>query len=243
MKNKLIKIACIGDSITAGSPGISYVQYLQQVKCKKYGIGGDTLSGLLKRINSVVKKDSYSAYIIEIGANDILLPFLLNYSELWKKVVKRIIARGSVPLLNVDNFIAEYQGLLICLLNLKAKVIVVSIPCLGEKLEEGLNLKVNEYNRCIKELCIKLNVAYVDFNAWQKETIGKSHTASDYFIHRDFNKVMADSLMTALGFSEYISSKRSLIVTIDGVHLNHRGARGLANLIDDNIKEFALDFN
>lgn len=240
--NKINKIACFGDSITAGNPGISYVQYLQKSICKKYGIGGDTVSGLLNRMITISQKKIFSAYIIEIGANDILLFFLLDYSESWRKIVKRIIARGSVPLSNVDDFIAEYQRLLIFLLNLKVKVVVVSIPCLGEKAEEGLNQKVNEYNQCIKKLCVKLNVAYVDFYVWQKESIEIINNASDYFIQKDYYKVMKDSLLTALGFSEFMSRKRSLIVTIDGVHLNHRGARGLANMIDESIKEFALDF-
>jgi lysophospholipase L1-like esterase len=242
MGNRLTRIACIGDSITAGNPGVSYVQYLKQRKCKKHGIGGDTILGLSNRINSIVKKDSYSTYIIEIGANDILLPFLLKYSESWQKAVKKIIARGIIPSSNVDNFIAEYQRLLIYLQNFKIKIIAVSIPCLGEKLEGELNLKVNEYNRCIKKLCKELNVVYVDFNAWQKETIEKYYIGSAYFIYRNFYKIMVDSLITTLGFSKYISSKRNLIVTIDGVHLNHIGARALANLIDESIKGFTLDF-
>jgi len=42
-----------------------------------------------------------------------------------------------------------------------------------------------------------------------------------------------DSFMTTLGLSDYLSKKRNLLVTIDGVHLNHTGASNLAFLISN----------
>ena len=223
-------IACFGDSITAGNPGVSYLRFLQTKRCKNFGIGGDTLSGLSGRVHNFLRETSCNEYIIEIGANDILLPFLSNYSKTWNKTVKRIIARGSIPLSNVNDFKFEYEKL-ICMLSNK-KVIVISIPCLGENTKSVLNLKVDEYNQCIKNLCQKYDIAYIEFNNWQKEIIETKIAGSSYFISKDYYNVLIDSVITTyLDFSECISKKRKLTGTVDGVHLNKKGAKGLANLI------------
>lgn len=238
MKTKSFEIVCFGDSITNGNPGVSYLRYLQS-SCKNYGIGGITLLELSNRIKSIVVNEPYKTCILEVGANDILLPFLLNYSKSWREKTKRIIDRGSIPLATSEEFINEYQKLLHFLLNQQASVIVVSIPCLSENLEWSLNLKVNEYNQCVEKLCKQLNITYIDFNTWQKEIIIKTSISSDYFIHKDYYTVMTDTLMTTMGFSEYLSKKRKLFVTVDGIHLNHRGARGLALLVNNYLSLFS----
>ncbi|QSQ09693.1 hypothetical protein H0A61_02072 [Koleobacter methoxysyntrophicus] len=229
-------IACFGDSITAGRPGVSYLRYLKGNKdYRNFGLGGDTLLGLSKRIGCFLMKSSCKEFIIEIGANDILLPFLSKYSKAWNKTVDRIIARGSIPLSKVADFIEEYEKL-ICKLSDK-QIKVISIPCIGENIESDLNAKVNEYNESIRNLCIKYGVAFVDFNKWQKEIINNSNPGTGYFISKDPFDVMIDSLTTTyLGFSSWISKKRKLILTVDGIHLNKNGAKGLARLIEENVK-------
>lgn len=86
-------------------------------------------------------------------------------------------------------------------------------------------------------MCIKYGVAYVDFNKWQKEIINNSNPGTGYFISKNPFDVMIDSLITTyLGFSSWISKKRKLIVTVDGVHLNKKGAKGLAHLIEEDVE-------
>ena len=66
-----------------------------------------------------------------------------------------------------------------------------------------------------------------------KEVIKSSGFESDYFMPKDTNHVKLDVLTTTfLGLSTMISNKRKLTVTVDGVHLNKQGAKGLANLIN-----------
>ena len=49
---------------------------------------------------------------------------------------------------------------------------------------------------------------------------------------------MIDSLITTyLGFSNWVSKKRMLNVTVDGIHLNEYGAKGLAHLIEEMMEE------
>lgn len=229
-------IACFGDSITAGHPGISYFRYLKRKNdYQNFGLGGDTLLGLSKRIGCFLMKSSCKEFIIEIGGNDILLPFLKKHSKEWAKIVDRLIARGSVPLPKAADFTEEYEKLIWKLSDKKIKAI--SIPCIGENIESDLNAKVDKYNESIKNLCIKYGVAYVDFNKWQKEIINNSNPGTGYFISKNPFDVMIDSLITTyLGFSSWISKKRKLIVTVDGVHLNKKGAKGLAHLIEEDVE-------
>ena len=224
-------IACFGDSITVGRPGTSYLKYLKYKRnYRNFGLGGDTLLGLSKRIDDFLMESSCDKFIIEIGCNDILLPYLRDCSKRWTKVVDKIIARGSVPLSKSSDFTAQYEKL-ICKLSDK-KIIIVSIPCIGENLENDLNQKVVEYNGSIKNLCKKYGITYIDFNVWQREKINKEPT-SDYFITKNPFNMILDSFTTAdLGLSSWISKKRKLTVTVDGVHLNEEGAKGLAYLIE-----------
>jgi lysophospholipase L1-like esterase len=226
------KIACFGDSITEDRPGISYLRYLKK-NYLNFGLGGDTLLGLTKRIDCYLSKHPCNTFIIEIGTNDILLPFLRKRTGRWRKIVDRLIARGSVPLATRSDFAVEYERLICKLLD--RKIFVVNIPCLGENLENDLNVKVRAYNEVIENLCQKYGITYIDFNGWQREIIN-NNPVSDYFISENPYVTLLDSLTTTyLGLSSWISKKRKLVLTVDGVHLNKRGAKGLADLIEKNV--------
>lgn len=225
-------IECFGDSITVGSPGKSYIKYLKNKKeYLNYGKGGDTLLGVANRIEKYLLESSCDNFIIEIGANDILLPFLKNHSKKWIPVVDRKERLGSEITINKEDFIENYEKLL-CLLKDK-QIKIVTIPCLGENLESELNKKVDEYNQVIKMLCNKYNIKLIDFNLWQKQIIKSSGSFSNYFIQKNPFDVMLDSLLTTyINFTTLISKKRNLLLTVDGVHLNKDGAKGLACLIE-----------
>lgn len=224
-------IACWGDSITVGRPGESYLKYLHSRNdYHNHGCSGETLSGLSTRIDSFISRSAYQDVIIEIGANDILLPFLRGHSTAWNHKVHNLILRGSNPLSQVDDFKREYEKLIWKLEGKNVKVI--SIPCIGEVINSDLNRKVDEYNDSIQELCEKYHITYIDFNKWQKKAIGVSEFRSDYFISSSIYGIMIDSVLsTKLGLSDFISKIRRLVVTVDGVHLNKYGAQNLARLI------------
>jgi len=229
--NKKSKIACFGDSITVGRPGTSYFRYLKnKEKYHKFGLGGDTLLGLTKRVDDFLTQSSCNEFIIEIGCNDILLPFLRGRSYRWMKIVEQHTKRGSVQLSRASDFATQYEKLINKLSD--KKIIVVSIPCIGENLESDLNKKTIEYNEYIKKLCEKYSITYIDFNGWQREVI-KNNPSPDYFISENPFNMMLDSVTTTyFGLSNWISKKRKLMVTVDGVHLNEKGAKGLAGLIE-----------
>ncbi|MBB6063226.1 lysophospholipase L1-like esterase [Thermosipho japonicus] len=82
---------------------MSYVKYLGK-EFLNYGKGGDTTLGLYNRLKNFLNSQAVENIIIEIGTNDILLPFLYNYSPEWQKTVKKIIASGRIPSKNIEEF-------------------------------------------------------------------------------------------------------------------------------------------
>jgi lysophospholipase L1-like esterase len=226
-----------GDSITEGVPGVSFVKYInKKIKTKNEGFGGDTVIGLRNRITFDNKDNNYF-YVIQIGTNDILLPFLKEYSSMWKYQVEKIIKSGRIPCNNEDQFRQEYQGLILELKEKKKSFLTINIPCIGEDLNSSLNKKIDKYNDIIKELAIECDFDYVDYNSWQKSILGKFQNRNKYFIPKQPHKMMFDSILTSLfPISNYLSSKRELVLTTDGCHLNDKGAKGLATLVEKKLK-------
>ncbi|MBN1648243.1 MAG: hypothetical protein JW874_09435, partial [Spirochaetales bacterium] len=113
--------------------------------------------------------------------------------------------------------------------------IIINIPCLGENLNSELNIRVDTYNQQLKSLCTRQGKILIDVNEWQKQIIRNKNKPSDYFIPEEAGLMLADSLLSFWGLSTFLSGRRGLSVTIDGVHMNHAGAKGLAALVLDKL--------
>jgi lysophospholipase L1-like esterase len=226
---------CFGDSITKGVPGVSYLKYLdKKQKYKNFGLGGDTIIGLSKRIKGQLEKNEYKNYIIQIGTNDILLPFLSRYSQKWNTQVNNLMKNGRLPCNDIQQFEEKYRQLLSELLNADKSITVINIPCIGENADSELNRKVDAYNLAIKDVANDFNVGLIDFNGWQKNILNQYSIVEPYFITKEPLDMVLDSLLTPLSLlRKKISNKRGLNLTVDGCHLNDIGARGLAELVQD----------
>lgn len=128
----------MGDSITEGVPGVSFFKYLNKnIETKKKGLGGDAVIGLKSRITYDDKDKNY-VYIIQIGTNDLLLPFLKRHSSKWKNQINRIIKSGRIPCSDEDQFKQEYQGLVLQMKDKNKSFLTINIPCIGEDLNSPL---------------------------------------------------------------------------------------------------------
>jgi lysophospholipase L1-like esterase len=224
-------IRVFGDSITSGVPGAAYCDCLKgRITFKQYGLGGDTVTGLIRRLCRVAMA-AEDMVIVEIGTNDILLPYLKSTSKNWQRLVSSIERSGRIPVGSMEEFSEKYRILAEILS--EHRVVFVSIPCIGEDIESEVNAKVDSYNAVIKEICTEQKGWYVDFNQAQKNEIRRGlRRSNSYVVGEDSTTMMFDVVATkVLGLTEYLSRKRELITTIDGVHLNQRGATLLANMI------------
>jgi lysophospholipase L1-like esterase len=226
---------CFGDSITKGVPGVSYLKYLvNKQRYKNFGLGGDTLVGLSNRIKRHIESNESKRYIIQIGTNDILLPFLSGYSPKWNPRIDSLVKNGRLPCNDVQQFEEKYRQLLSELLNADKSITVINIPCIGENANSELNRKVDAYNLAMKDVANNFNVGLIDFNSWQKNIFNQYIDVEPYFITKEPLDMVLDSLLTPISLlRQRISNKRGLHLTVDGCHLNDIGARGLAKLVQD----------
>lgn len=230
-------VLCFGDSITEGRPGATYLKYVKSRKLfRNFGLGGDTLIGMTKRLERVIDDPKYSGsrtIIIGIGTNDVLHPFLKNYTRSWNRIVNGLALRGSVPCRDEAEFRERYEYLLQMLKQAGKEVIIFGIPLLETDIAE-LNQMAVSCNEIIKELCGKFMLTYIDIMSFQREIkVRQNNAGSRFFSKNVFEPVVLAILTTYLPFTDAVSKKRGLAVTVDGVHMNTVSAKGLAGLIDN----------
>lgn len=224
-------ILCFGDSLTRGVPGTTYIKFLKDKrKYKNYGVGGDTVSGMTKRLKKKLNKSD--CFIIGIGTNDVLLPYFENYSKTWSLAIKFKKIKHVFPAKDIKEFAKNYEEMLKLLKN--KKVIVFGIPYFESVLEE-LNEQATEYNKVIEDLCNKYNIDYINI----KEEQLKYKNLGEYEIPTNWLEVPHDVAITRRQKNiDKLSKKRGLKLTIDSIHFNTKSARMLAKLITKKIKSF-----
>ncbi|NMH71673.1 SGNH/GDSL hydrolase family protein [Bacillus sp. RO2] len=208
-----MKIACIGDSLTEGKPGVSYFKMLKKkypdIKFVNLGKGGETVKSLHTRISKNKIDRNYDLAFLWIGVNDI-------YSKLLK-VQAQPITRNS------EEFRECYENVLEIIKQSSKKVVVVSPGLIGETLNSS-NRGLLNLSMILKEMSKEhKNVSFIDLHqafTHQLETLqstdylstGLGRLVKDVFLYRSPKSV------------DRLSAKRGLHLTIDGVHLNSKGA-------------------
>ena len=232
-------ILCFGDSLTIGTPGISYLRYLHnRNQYKNLGVGGDTLTGMTERIQSSLADPDTQEFIIGIGTNDILLPHMEKRSEQWNTAVELMVKLGKVILRDIGEFETAYASLLDQVIAAGKTVTIFGMPVIGEDLDSDLNKLADVYNLLICRLCQERDIPFVDFKYLQKRKIEQHGGHNPYLLSDHPGTAIGDTLWTTLlPFTERVSKKRGLIMTVDGVHLNRSSAKLLARMLEKARKE------
>jgi lysophospholipase L1-like esterase len=214
-------ILFIGDSITEGKLGINFVEMIQRrypdTLCHNKGHGGDTMQEIATRLIRILKKDKhkYSTIVIEAGLNDILLPHLkLRWPVMRNKWITSVSQIGIV----LDQMLKT----IISLTN--AKIILTTLSCIGELFESPLNQQRRLISEQIKLIGYRYDANIADVGSAFDEIIIKSNS-SDYLLDNPVNIVFDYFRSKKLKWADKVSSKRNLKLTIDGGHLNSKGAK------------------
>lgn len=243
-----MKLLFVGDSITEGITGVGYVQKIQKLmpyaKVDNLGLGGDTLIGITNRLIEHLKTDSdYDAIVIEAGHNDLLVPVLETQSMPYRVTAMTLKARGSTPIEEVEAFKKVYRTTLKAVLKLtRAKCFVTTLSCMGEKLSTPINLKRAAYNKAISSLVEEMasEVHLIDvgkrFDAHLIQLETTPYLLDDFFSNfvKDAHNEISEEAASEL------SQKRGLFLTIDGVHLNGKGAALYTEIIYASLVQFFL---
>ena len=236
--NKKI-IACIGDSLTHGNIGQSWVDYLREEFPNDIflneGINANTAWQVLQRLEPILECKP-DLIILMIGTNDALGSFDVDSGLRYKK-------NNNLP--EVPSF-EKYKEQLVELIDkivLSSKVALCTLPPIGENKDSEVNQHVNKFNDYIKFVADDKNLSLlpVSESLWFEIQSRKYQLKSDYnpktfpFLRRVFGGIFHHYLLKQ-SWNDIAKAKGQWIL-FDQIHLNERGAEIVFKLAKKFISE------
>jgi len=228
-----MNIAFIGDSITEGIPGVSYIDMLQSKlpdhHILNYGKGGDTVGSVYKRVQKIQFPDGLDMIFLFVGVNDIF--GTINKQHRLLKILTR-----QTPADNLEELTENYQLLIEYLKDKTKRLIVISPLLLGEDIDGEWNQQlasvVQEIERVVSMNpdCDYLDVRYDCILALREKTISSYVPFSLREVIQDVRKLKTPDQV------DKQADLRGLHLTLDGVHLNSAGAF----IVCDKVLEYIL---
>lgn len=224
-----MRILCVGDSITAGKVGASYVNMLKellpQADIVNAGVNGETIMHILTRLQRLLQDAAFDYVVLQGGYNDILLPLFLTKGALFKFAFKAQVRKGVTPISRPRIFkevLADWISAIRSIYS--GKIILVTMGCINECLQSPSHAIMQQYNDKIREVAKMNNIEIADCEVAFNHVLQKSKQA-DYFLESFWNTAFLDAQRCKrTSCIDMLSHKRGLHLTIDGVHLNTLGA-------------------
>ena len=229
--NKIV--ACIGDSLTHGNVGQSWVDYLRlEFKDTIFlneGINANTSWQVLQRLEPILECKP-DLIILMIGTNDVLGSFDVNSGLRYKR-------NNKLPEVPTFDKYKEYLPKIIERLSVSSKVAICTLPPIGEKKESKVNQHVNQFNDFIKIVAKQKNIhlLQVSDSLWSDIDSRAYPTEIDYnpksipLLRRIFGGIFHHYLFKK-SWNDIAESKGQWIL-FDQIHLNERGANIVFNLV------------
>ena len=232
-------IACIGDSLTHGNIGQSWVDYLRK-EFPNYiflneGINANTTWQVLQRLEPIFECKP-DLIILMIGTNDALGSFDIDSGLRYKK-------NNNLP--EVPSF-EKYKEQLVELIDkigLSSKVALCTLPPIGENKDSLVNQHVKKFNDYIKLVADDKNLSLlpVSESLWFEIQSRKYQLKSDYnpksfpLLRRIFGGIFHHYLLKQ-SWNDIAKTKGQWIL-FDQIHLNERGAEIVFKLAKKFISE------
>jgi len=227
-----MKIAFFGDSLTEGIPGVPFFPILQdrlpEHELYNYGKGGDTVLSLYRRMKRLKTPASPDISFLWVGTNDVLVDIAPAYPVV-KTLINQQWSRSE------NEFAEYYKAALEFLQERSAKIFTVSPLLIGEDPENDWNRRLGRIGRLISGLSADFDtVEYIDLQALFFPRL-TGVDVSDYL-----PESLARSGLDAIGLRDpeqvdERSAQRGLHFTLDGVHLNSKGAGLVAEVFQEYI--------
>ena len=238
---KLVVFA--GNSITHGRVGYDWVRSLSLNDTSKIylnaGMNGDLAWNVNQRIDEIIKCDPDLVFLL-IGSNDAM-------GSLSKEAGEFYIKFKNLPLLPaLDWYEKNYDQILQKLLkSTSAKIILITIPWVGEHEDSKIISIIKEHNKVIKKLALKYELKVLPFFDEMEKLILSKHQQNNsaetipvYTRKKNASlSVLGTLKYYLLGFSwNEIGDKNNLSTTFDFIHLNERSGILLENLAQRSMK-------
>ncbi|WP_368652820.1 SGNH/GDSL hydrolase family protein [Ornithinibacillus sp. 4-3] len=214
-----MKIGLIGDSLTEGRPGVSFVNILKDkypsFTLENLGKPGESVKSLHTRLTKTPLDTDYDLSFLWIGVNDV-------YSKLLKVQAQPIVSGH-------EEFQEYFTNVLELVITSSKRVVAVSPAIVGEKIENTSNKELKELALIIQFITNKYpDVSFLNMHSVFEKGLAKLD-CSDY-ISTSVMGVMKDVLFYRNPVRiDKLSKKRGLHLTLDGIHLNSKGASLVAD--------------
>ena len=226
-------IACIGDSLTHGNIGVSWVNQLRKEFPSDVflneGINGDVVWQVHQRLKPILKCNP-DIVILMIGSNDAMASFN-------SKSGKRYKLNNNLP--DIPSF-QSYQKLLSELLNKLIgvkKVFLCTLPPIGENEDSQINQHVNQFNDFLKQITQEKDVSLlpVSEHLWSDLALREFPFINDYnpnsipLIRRIYGGIMHHYIFKQ-SWDKIARSKRQWLL-FDQIHFGERAANIVFELV------------
>lgn len=222
-----MKILFLGDSITEGIPGVSFVSMIQEncseIELVNRGQGGDTVSSLFKRVKKMSDLSFFDQIVLFVGVNDVFGK-LTNTYKILKTLTKQRWAKDA------STFKKQYMDLITFIMNENKNIIVIPPVLIGEDINNIWNIELIGLIEIINGISIQADLTYLDIHDEFKEYL-KDKRISDY-LPKKINVLLKDvKRLTESALVDQKSMDRGLHLTLDGVHINSNGAKIISEAI------------
>jgi lysophospholipase L1-like esterase len=232
-------IVCIGDSITRGQISASFVDQLSGrlggngYRFVNAGINGDLSYNVLLRLDQVIALRP-ERIILMIGTNDVVST--LRRSNLWISRVSKWLPRN--PTLkwfqdNLEKIVARLKA------ETQARIALASPPIIGEHLESRSNQRLRVYNEVIQQIARREGLAYLPVYEHMAEYLKSTGTHAGK-AHQSRIFMTAELTLRHLILQESyesISQRKGFTILTDGLHLNEKGAKLIADVYEEYLKQ------
>lgn len=227
--SKKFSVLFSGDSITRGNTGAAYVSLFTKnipgLRIRNIAENGDTLTKIAQNTIDELRRESrYDFVVLQSGYNDILLPLFEKRNRFFRFAFKEQIRNGQRALKG-KHFEEQLQDTIDVLRELSGtEIILVTVGCIGERTDSAYRAALDEINQCIRNIG-RLNRVSVADCASSFDEILINGDSGGYMLNSFWNVTIFDRVICRFpGGTEWLSRKRKLKLTTDGVHLNRQGA-------------------
>jgi lysophospholipase L1-like esterase len=231
-------VVCFGASLTAGTVSFDYVELLRErpdlagFRFVNEGMNGDLAWNGLQRIERVIAERPDFVSIL-IGTNDVNATLSernrLRYVTFNKLPVEQPTAAWYEE--NLRAIVTRLQH------ETTARLALLTLAPIGEELEHEAIRQVEVYNEAVARVAREKDVPclplYERMVAYLREHEADRATLPPRLAYRDGLHNVGNALaLHASGLSwDEVSRRNGLLLSTDGLHLNSRGGRIIADLI------------
>lgn len=228
-----LRMAFLGDSLTEGAVGASYFEILKKRLPRhdlfNYGKGGDTVVSLLHRLRRTDLEPGLDIGFLWVGVNDVLVKTRWSYP-----IIKRL--RGQPWAKNHPEFRECFDSLLRLIRSKITQIFTLPPLFIGEDRDNEWNKELADLSKIIQDLSGTYPNA--EFIGWGKDfTPRPASINTPPYTPKSALRIILDAvLLRDKEEMEKTATKRGLLFTIDGIHLNNAGAEKVAEILLEKIR-------